>query len=102
MVRFIVAINNHLARQLMKSSNAVYMLRAACVHEKYQERGKIYGGNKMLNVLERKKIKELSFPIEGYNYNVQIIRSVDGGHSWWYTGDGKYFKTLEDAQEFAK
>ena len=53
-------------------------------------------------MLEKKKIEKLSFPVDGYNYNVQIVRSVDGGKTWWYTGFGKYFRTLEEAQEYAK
>ena len=46
------------------------------------------------------KIEKLNFPVEGYEYNVQIWRSVDG-NNYYYCGDGKYFRTQAEAEKFA-
>ena len=35
-----------------------------------------------------------------YPYNVQIWTSVDG-NDWYYSGNGKFCKTLEEAESFA-
>lgn len=39
-----------------------------------------------MKTIEQSKIKKLSFPVSGYNYNVQILRSVDGGETFAYCG----------------
>ena len=46
-------------------------------------------------------IHKLTFPIEQYNYNVQIWISVDGGKTHAYCGLGKYFKTEPEARKYA-
>lgn len=48
------------------------------------------------------EIKELYFPVSGYRFNAQIFRSIDGGNTFWYCGDGKYFKTRSEAEQFKK
>lgn len=50
---------------------------------------------------DRATVKELSFPVDGYRYDVQIITSVDVGKTWWHCGSGKYFRTLDEANAFA-
>lgn len=55
----------------------------------------------MRELLEKRELKKLDFPVCGYGYNVQIVRSVDGGASWFYCGNGKYFKTEDEAKAFA-
>lgn len=37
-----------------------------------------------------------------YPYNARILTSVDGGKSYYYCGNGRYCKTLEEAFEFIK
>ena len=55
-----------------------------------------------MKTIEKVKIKKLSLPVSGYNYNVQILRSVDGGETFAYCGSGRYFKTKEDAKAYSK
>ena len=54
----------------------------------------------MANVLVKVYINELKFPVDGYNYNVSIVRSVDGGKRFLYCGCGKYCKTLKDVEQY--
>lgn len=37
-----------------------------------------------------------------YPYNARILTSVDGGESYYYCGNGRYCKTLQEAFEFIK
>ena len=50
--------------------------------------------------MNRAVINKLRFPIEGYSYNVQIETSVDGGRNFYYCGNGRYFRTEEEAKAF--
>ena len=44
-------------------------------------------------------VSPLYFPIDGqYNYNIQILTSVDGGKSFVYCGIGSYAKDEEDVK----
>lgn len=46
-------------------------------------------------------IKKLSFPLDGcLNYNVQLWYGYN--NSFVYAGNGKFFETLEDAEQYAK
>ena len=54
-----------------------------------------------MKTIEKANIIKLNFPIDGYYYNVQILRSVDDGKSYWYCGCGKYCKTLDEANIYA-
>ena len=55
-----------------------------------------------MKVIEKVEIRELYFPVSGYRFNAQIWRSVDGGAVFAYCGDGKYFKTRSEAEQFKK
>lgn len=55
-----------------------------------------------MKTIEKAEIKKLSFPVSGYNYDVQILRSADGGETFVYCGSGKYFKTYEEAEAYSK
>jgi len=37
-----------------------------------------------------------------YPYNARILTSVDGGKNYYYCGNGRYCKTLEEAIKFIK
>ena len=37
-----------------------------------------------------------------YPYNARILTSGDGGKSYYYCGNGRYCKTLQEAFEFIK
>lgn len=54
-----------------------------------------------MEIIKKRKIEKLSFPVDGYNYNVMEWRSVDGGKTFWYCGYGKFCKTLEEAEQYA-
>ena len=46
-------------------------------------------------------IEKTSFPIDGeYNYNVQVLISVDGGKNYYYTGIGRFVKTKKEARQY--
>lgn len=53
-----------------------------------------------MKVIEKVEIETLSFPVDGYHYNAKVLRSIDGGETFWYCGFGKYFKTFQEAQQF--
>lgn len=55
-------------------------------------------------MIKRKyNIEKTSFPLDGiYNYNVQVLISVDGGKNYYYTGIGKFVKTKKAAREYIK
>lgn len=54
-----------------------------------------------MEIIKKRKIEKLSFPVDGYNYNVMEWRSVDGGKTFLYCGYGKFCKTLEEAEQYA-
>lgn len=45
------------------------------------------------------RLEKLAFPVDGYKYNVQILRSVDGVN-FYYCGNGKYFKEYRAAVKY--
>ena len=47
------------------------------------------------------EIIKLDLPVDGYNYNAQKWFSFDG-NTCVYTGHGKYFKTLAEAEAYRK
>ena len=52
--------------------------------------------------IRKYRIIKLDFPVDIYNYNVQVLTSIDGGNIYYYGGNGKFCKTLKDAEEYAK
>ena len=54
-----------------------------------------------MKTMRKTTIDKLAFPVNGYRYNVKIWISVDGGENYAYCGLGKYFKTEQQAQEYA-
>lgn len=50
---------------------------------------------------EKVVIIKLFFPIDYYNYNAQIWRSRNN-KDFYYCGCGKYFRTLEEAENYKK
>lgn len=52
-------------------------------------------------VYRKYNIEKTSFPIDGaYNYNVQVLISVDGGKNYYYTGIGRFVKTKKEARYY--
>lgn len=54
----------------------------------------------MASVKHKYNIEKTAFPIDGYNFNVQVLISVDGGKNFYYCGIGKFCKTEEEAAEY--
>lgn len=53
--------------------------------------------------MRKVEIKKLNEPVGvNYNYNARILTSVDNGKTFNYCGNGKYFQTLKQAEEFKK
>lgn len=54
-----------------------------------------------MNIKRKYRIEKTSFPIDGvYNYNVQVLISIDGGNNYYYSGIGKFCKTRKDAKKY--
>ena len=55
-----------------------------------------------METIQKVVISKLSFPVDGYLYNAQIVRSVDSGKTFWYCGNGKFCKSREEAVNYAE
>ena len=51
---------------------------------------------------KRIEIHELHFPVDGYRFDVQVWRTADCGRTWYYCGEGKYFKTIEEVLAYQR
>lgn len=49
-------------------------------------------GENIMTTLRRYSCSELNFPVDGYNYDLHVETSVDGGKNWYYGGNGRYFR----------
>lgn len=54
-----------------------------------------------MKIMRKTTIDELAYPVQCYKYFVKIWISVDGGENYAYCGLGKFFKTEQEAQEYA-
>lgn len=54
-----------------------------------------------MKIMRKAVIKKQSFPIDGYEYDVQIWRSIDGGKTYCYCGCGRFCRTEAEAQAYA-
>lgn len=54
----------------------------------------------MASIKHKYHIEKPAFPIDGYNFNVQVWISVDGGKTFCYCGIGKFCKTEDEAVEY--
>lgn len=52
----------------------------------------------MDNVKRKIIIDKLNLPVDSYNYDVKLLTSIDGGQTYYYSGFGKFAKTLKEAQ----
>ena len=46
-----------------------------------------------METISKYRITRLNIPVDGYSYNLQVYRSVDGGQNFAYCGEGGYFNT---------
>ena len=49
--------------------------------------------------MNRYRVEKVDPPVNGYHYHIQILTSIDGGKTFYYSGIGVYAETMEDAQE---
>lgn len=54
-----------------------------------------------MKIMRKTVVKKLYFPVDGYEYDVQIWRSIDGGQTYAHCGCGKFCRTEADAQAYA-
>lgn len=53
-------------------------------------------------MIKKAKIIRLASPIQGYRYSVQLLTSVDGGKTFYYCGNGRYFRELRQAVQYKR
>lgn len=53
-----------------------------------------------MQTINRYQLEPLHFPVDGYLYIVKTITSVDGGQTFYYCGNSKYFKTEAEAAAY--
>lgn len=51
-----------------------------------------------MKCITKYSIHQFYFPVDGYTHYVQVDRSVDGGKTFWHCGEGKYFRSFQDAK----
>ncbi len=54
----------------------------------------------MMAVLRKYRVEKMDYSVDGYSYMVKLVTSLDGGKSFYYCGDGKYFKTEQEALQW--
>ena len=54
----------------------------------------------MTDIKHKFNIKRLTFPVDGYEFDVQIWISVDGGKNFYHCGLGKFCKTKQEAEKY--
>lgn len=53
-----------------------------------------------MQAINRYQLEPLQMPTDGYCYLVKTITSVDGGKTFYYCGNSRYFKTQEEAAAY--
>lgn len=59
-------------------------------------------GVKTMQAIYRHLVEPLHFPVDGYLYIVRTETSIDGGQTFYYAGNSKYFRTEAEANAFAE
>ena len=54
-----------------------------------------------MKIMRKTTIEQLAFPVAGYEYDVKVWISVDGGQTYAHCGLGKFCRTEQEAQEYA-
>ncbi len=53
-----------------------------------------------MQAINQYQLERLQFPVDGYLYTVKTISSVDGGQTFYYCGNSRYFKTEAEATAY--
>lgn len=52
--------------------------------------------------IKRYQVEALAYPVDGYTHMVKTLTSVDGGRSFYYCGNSRYFRAKQEAEEHAR
>ena len=47
-------------------------------------------------------IEALEWSVNGYTHAVKCLTSTDGGRTWYYSGNGKYFRNEVAAKSYKR
>ena len=53
-----------------------------------------------MEVINRYTLEKLYFPVDGYTHIVKMITSVDGGKTFYYAGNSRYFTGEDEAEQY--
>lgn len=53
-----------------------------------------------MQVINQYQLERLHFPVDGYEFIVKTTTSVDGGQTFYYCGNSKYFRTATEAAAY--
>ena len=52
-------------------------------------------------VITKVNIRKNYYPIAGvYKYDAQVVRSIDGGKTYYHCGEGRYCKSYKEAKDY--
>ena len=52
-------------------------------------------------VITKVNIRKNFYPVYGvYKYDAQVLRSIDGGRTFYHCGEGRYCKSYKEARTF--
>lgn len=59
-------------------------------------------GDLLDRIIKKLNVRKLRFPVECYQFDVQVVTSIDEGKSFWYAGAGRFCKDEADVQKTVK
>lgn len=52
--------------------------------------------------MNKYEVRLLATPVHGFKFLVSELTSIDGGRTFYHTGNGRYFKTHKEAEAWAR
>lgn len=53
-----------------------------------------------MQAINRYQLEPLRLPVDGYSFIVRTLTSIDGGRSFYYAGNSRYFRTEAEAAAY--